>query len=128
MKTFVVAVLVVFLAVPLWSSPEVAWGFPAQSGHSFHAPPFHGQPFFPHHFHHFRHDRFFFGFGVGAVVTAPFWYPGYAYPVYAYPTYPAPVYQAPPPTYWYYCQNPQGYYPYVPQCPGGWLTVVAPAQ
>ena len=32
--------------------------------------------------------------------------------------------------YWYYCQNPEGYYPYVKQCPGGWLQVVpqSPAQ
>ena len=26
--------------------------------------------------------------------------------------------------YWYYCQNPQGYYPYVNSCPGGWMKVV----
>ncbi len=32
------------------------------------------------------------------------------------------------PAYWYYCQNPQGYYPYVTQCLGGWLTVIPPAQ
>lgn len=25
--------------------------------------------------------------------------------------------------YWYYCTNPEGYYPYVKQCPGGWLRV-----
>ena len=26
--------------------------------------------------------------------------------------------------YWYYCQEPQGYYPYVKSCPGGWMKVV----
>jgi hypothetical protein len=26
--------------------------------------------------------------------------------------------------YWYYCQNPQGYYPDVNNCPGGWMKVV----
>lgn len=26
--------------------------------------------------------------------------------------------------YWYYCQNPEGYYPYVKSCPGGWMKVV----
>ena len=26
--------------------------------------------------------------------------------------------------YWYYCQNPQGYYPYIKSCPGGWMKVV----
>ncbi len=28
------------------------------------------------------------------------------------------------PTYGYYCDDPPGYYPYVPQCPGGWRPVV----
>jgi len=27
--------------------------------------------------------------------------------------------------YWYYCQDPAGYYPTVASCPGGW-TQVAP--
>ena len=52
-----------------------------------------------------------------------------------WPYYPAitadatapPVYNEPEqqqPDYWYYCTNPQGYYPYIKNCPGGWLTVV----
>jgi hypothetical protein len=73
--------------------------------------------------------RVFLGLGVGV----PVWYPwGYAYP---YPAYSPPVVaeSAPPayieqdtpsPQYWYYCQSPQGYYPYVSACPGGWLQVV----
>jgi len=46
--------------------------------------------------------------------------------------YPPVVVQAPPtvsvqpapqtPT-WYYCESPQGYYPSVQQCPGGWRPV-----
>jgi len=28
--------------------------------------------------------------------------------------------------YWYFCPNPQGYYPYVKKCPTGWLKVVPP--
>ncbi|MBS4097978.1 MAG: hypothetical protein KGZ83_14195 [Sulfuricella sp.] len=45
---------------------------------------------------------------------------------------PAPVppaVQAPAPapeSYWYYCTDPQGYYPYVKSCPLGWQKV-APA-
>jgi hypothetical protein len=38
-----------------------------------------------------------------------------------------PVYVQPEqeePYYWYYCQDPQGYYPYVKTCPGGWMKVV----
>ena len=27
-------------------------------------------------------------------------------------------------SYWYYCQDAQGYYPYVKSCPGGWTRVV----
>ena len=56
-------------------------------------------------------------------------------PFYPYGYYPAPpvvvrqspVYlQAPQnePYYWYYCENPKGYYPYVKNCPYGWMKVV----
>lgn len=27
------------------------------------------------------------------------------------------------PGFWYYCRNPQGYYPTVGECPGGWVKV-----
>src|SRR5215813_10371975 len=66
----------------------------------------------------------------------PYWGPyPYAYPYafpYAYPyAYPPVVVQPSPqvsvqpspPQYWYYCDNPRGYYPYVLQCPGGWRPV-----
>ena len=70
------------------------------------------------------------GYGVG--------YYGYGVPYYPYPYYPyppmvaapspPPVYpqQNMPPTpelqtnYWHYCRNPDGYYPYVRECPDGW--------
>jgi len=71
--------------------------------------------------------------GSSVWVGPGFWWgsPYYAYPYYASP----PVVQQPPvyveptappqePQYWYYCQNPQGYYPYVQQCPNGWMKVV----
>ena len=72
----------------------------------------------------------------------------YAYPVPVYP-YPDPLIPSvmieqnpsanasagsPPveqpvqtqaPQFWYYCQNPTGYYPYVPECQGGWQKVPA---
>ncbi len=83
--------------------------------------------------------HFFFDFTV-PIGVGPWWW-GPAYPYYPYPYYAAPpvvvqqsppVYvqpQAPPqqPAYWYYCPNSQTYYPYVKECPGGWLTVVPPA-
>ena len=76
--------------------------------------------------------------GVG-VVVGPGWGDPYPY----YPYYPyygqAPVIveqepevyvqqapQAEEPYYWYFCQEPQGYYPYVKKCPKGWLKVVPP--
>jgi hypothetical protein len=83
----------------------------------------------------YGHSSFGFYFG------APFYsYPYYSYP-YQYPFYfppavvtvPAtpPVYiqQSPPAAqqypsgYWYYCNNPEGYYPYIKECPNGWQQV-----
>lgn len=64
--------------------------------------------------------------------------PHYVYPYYPY-AYPGPVVIQQPATevyvqpaqqqsaesgYWYYCRDSQGYYPYVRQCPGGWMKVV----
>lgn len=43
-------------------------------------------------------------------------------PAYAPP--PAPL-GAPPPSFWYYCDNPPGYYPYVPSCPTQYREVPA---
>ena len=41
------------------------------------------------------------------------------------PVYVEQVPQAAQPdsSYWYYCNKPDGYYPYVKQCPGGWQRV-----
>lgn len=80
--------------------------------------------------------RVFISPGI-VVPLGPVWAPyaePYAYPYryrYAYPPVvvqpPPQVYVQPPPPQpmWYYCENPQGYYPYVPQCPGGWRQVPA---
>jgi hypothetical protein len=74
--------------------------------------------------------RGFFAVGIGVPLFPPY----YAYPppvVYAPPPVvytPPPVYAAPvvvqqPTQYWYYCDNPAGYYPYVPSCPTPWRPV-----
>lgn len=78
-----------------------------------------------------------YGFGGYGFGGYGYGYPSYYPPPYVYlptvvmvPTTP-PVYTeqqqaqpAQPQTgYWHYCQNPQGYYPYVKNCPGGWLQV-----
>jgi hypothetical protein len=57
------------------------------------------------------------------------YYPYYAPPTVVVPQQPETYIQQPAPqqaepSYWYYCRNPQGYYPYVKSCPGGWLKVV----
>lgn len=82
---------------------------------------------------------FYGGYG-GYGFYDPFFYPPfYGAPPVVVPIAPPiivpstpPVYvqqqEAPAPTqsqthYWHYCTNPEGYYPYVKQCPGGWLRV-----
>lgn len=57
----------------------------------------------------------------------PYYYPPdyYAPPAYYAPA-PAPMAALPPS--WYYCDNPQGYYPYVASCAGGWRQVPAQLQ
>ncbi len=95
---------------------------------------FHG-----HHRHHGFHPGFrtrvFIGSGVWiGPGWGPYWYPPYYYPPYYPPVYTIPVVaepttyiqQSPAPSYWYYCESARAYYPYVQQCPGGWLTVVPP--
>ena len=90
----------------------------------------------------FGHDRFrgHSGFRTRVFIGSGFWWGnpwwwGPPYPYYAAPPVvvpeAAPVYiqqepAAPSPSYWYYCPNPAGYYPYIKECPAGWLTVVPP--
>lgn len=87
------------------------------------------------HFHGHGHFQSRIFIGSGFWWGDPWWW-GPAYPYYAAPPVvvqeepPVYIQQAPepsPPAYWYYCQNPQGYYPYMKDCPGGWLTVVPPS-
>lgn len=62
----------------------------------------------------------------------PFFRPYYAYPpAVAVPSQPPVYIQQQKPTatqsktnYWHYCRDPEGYYPYIKECPGGWLQVV----
>ena len=60
----------------------------------------------------------YYGYGYGY---------GYGYlpsssTVYAEQSHAASA-SAPASNYWYYCSNPQGYYPYVKECPAGWQKV-----
>ncbi len=77
----------------------------------------------------------------GGIWIGPVWGPWWGPPAYPYPYYssppvvvqqPSPAYEEQAPrqeqqqNYWYYCPESKTYYPYVKQCPGGWLKV-APA-
>lgn len=100
-----------------------------------YADPFHrGRPFGGRFYGHHRHPGFSFYFGTPwyprPYFSYPYYYPYYP-PVVTVPTEP-PVYieRDPPqtrqslsPGYWYYCSNPEGYYPYVKDCPYGWRQV-----
>ena len=81
-----------------------------------------------------------FGLWLGASLNPWRWgspsYPGYYYDPYPYAySYPYRYYAAPTVVvqpqpqpqseelWWYYCQDPPGYYPYVAQCASGWRRV-----
>ena len=74
--------------------------------------------------YHGHGPRFYWS---GTLVMGP-WYPyGYYPPPPVVIQQQSPVYVQPQeeqPYYWYYCQDPQGYYPYIKSCPGGWMKVV----
>ena len=74
--------------------------------------------------------------GPGWGAWGPGW-GGWGFPVYPYYATPEVIIQQQPQVYvepqqtqpeeegyWYYCPNPQGYYPYVKKCPTGWMKVV----
>lgn len=68
---------------------------------------------------------------VGVFIGAPLFWPYYPQPYYYPPVVVVPssppvyIEQEPlsPQQYWYFCNSPQGYYPYVKQCPSGWQLV-----
>jgi hypothetical protein len=130
----IIVILVTFLfasAIPGYTRSGGGHG----GGHGFHG----GHGWHGHGGHGWRGWH---GASV-SIGVGPYWglygWP-YGYP-YAYPypyTYPSQIYVQPSqpltvqppssPPVWYYCDNPQGYYPYVQQCPGGWRTVAPSPQ
>ncbi len=76
-----------------------------------------------------------FWFGPGWGWGPRWWGPaGYPYPYHSYPPYviqQPSLYEMQAPQqhqeyYWYFCPDSKNYYPYVKQCPKGWLKVVPP--
>lgn len=102
----------------------------------------HGRGHWHGHGHGHGHGHARVGIHVGIPFSGPYYYPYGYYPRYYYPAAPVVVVPASPPVYieqgqqlssaqpsgyWYYCQNPQGYYPTVRECPGGWQQVAPQA-
>jgi hypothetical protein len=85
--------------------------------------------FADHDLAYWRGGHWFNGFHDGRPgwwwIVGPNWYV-YPAPVYPYPDPYLPPGMAPGATAtWYYCDNPQGYYPYVPSCALPWRPVAA---
>jgi hypothetical protein len=85
--------------------------------------------FHDHDFARWRGGRWIHGRHGGRAgwwwVVGPTWY-FYPQPVYPYPDpYQPPAVAPPPPQQYYYCDNPPGYYPYVPSCAAPWRAVPA---
>ena len=94
--------------------------------------------------HGHRGDHARLGFYLGVPLAVPYFYPPtyyygprvyYPEPLAMAPAAPAYYMQqdnaasaAPPGGYWYYCRDPQGYYPQVQQCPTPWQQVPAQPQ
>ncbi|MDD3030375.1 MAG: hypothetical protein PHS57_08915 [Alphaproteobacteria bacterium] len=83
---------------------------------------------------HWRAGHWFHGFHAGKTawwwVTGDLWY-SYPSPVYPYPDPFVPagvVVEVPAQTaaVYYHCDEPEGYYPYVSQCPTAWKKIVKP--
>ncbi|HUO91681.1 MAG TPA: hypothetical protein VMU22_02115 [Rhizomicrobium sp.] len=74
-----------------------------------------------HEWHNGHYGWWWFVGGLWFFYTAPI----YPYPLYVGPDYYYDYYgeNGAPPYYWYYCEDPAGYYPYVQQCNGPWEPV-----
>ncbi|PWC34992.1 hypothetical protein TSO221_30725 [Azospirillum sp. TSO22-1] len=82
-----------------------------------------------HDFDRWRDGRWYHGPHDGRRgwwwIVGGVWY-YYPQPVYPYPDpYLPPMAPPPPGPSYYYCPNPPGYYPYVPECPAGWRVMPA---
>ncbi|HUK60268.1 MAG TPA: hypothetical protein VLV50_13640 [Stellaceae bacterium] len=127
MRTFARVVSAASIFVALGAGPALAQ--PHHDDHHWDGDIHH---FGDHDFGRWRGGTWFHGIHEGRsgwwwVVGPDFYF--YSAPVYPYPDpYVPPVVSAAPApaqSVWYYCSNPQGYYPYVPQCAVPWQQVPA---
>jgi len=107
-------------------------GHGAHSGHGWHRG---GHGHRSHRGRHSRGSRWSYGIFLGAP-RFPYYPEPYVYRPYHYPpTAAGPIYspdyvergdvpESPAPAnWWYYCAEADTYYPYVSECPGGWVQV-----
>lgn len=120
MKTFIRIILAVLVVLGIGMQPADA----DRGGHGRHRG---------------GHVEFGLFLGPGWWGPYPYSYSPY-YPYHPYYSPPPVIIQQQPPeirvepstrpdtpsSYWYYCQDPQGYYPNVKKCPKGWMKVVPP--
>jgi hypothetical protein len=139
----------VLAAPPGGGQPHGGGGQPHGGGQSYGG----GHGYYGQGHGYYGHGHGYYGpsYGFGIYLGAPYYpypyYPYYPYPYYAYPYYPPVVVEtvpAEPPvyieqgtpqlsapqepsqeanSYWYHCAKPDGYYPYVKECPSGWEKV-----
>ena len=120
LKTVIMVVLILLVTFPLVQAVEVryhgrsyyrgyAYGYYGRYGYGWRGYPY----------------RWGYPYWWAYPYYDPYYYGGYGEP----PVPPQGV--TPPaasgqqqPSYWHFCQDPEGYYPYVKECPGGWMTVV----
>ena len=127
--------LAVLLALTLAMAPAAADERDHRRGERWRHEGWHGEI---HRFHEHDLGRWTTGrwhYGIHAGRSAWWWIVGgvwyyYPAPVYPYPSpYVPPMVAAPPAPpgaqFWYYCNSPPGYYPYVPYCVGSWRPVPA---
>jgi hypothetical protein len=70
-------------------------------------------------------NQYYYGYPYNPYYDNPYYDEVQPTNVYVEPTLQQTVLSQPmETTYWYYCRNPQGYYPYVKQCQDEWMKVV----
>lgn len=86
--------------------------------HGYHSYPrfglYFGLPIYPRFYYSYPYYPYYPP-SIATVPSSP--------PVYIERPAPPAMQQQFPGGYWYYCNNPEGYYPYVTDCPAGWRQV-----
>jgi len=147
MKKVMVILLVVVLSFAFLTLPSILEARGGYGGHGGGWGGYHGgyyggyrgyyggyyRGYYPYRGYYGGYYPYYWGFPILGWPYAGWPYAYYGgYPYLGWPYYPSGVTEAPPaesqpaqqpPYYWYYCEDPKGYYPYVKSCPGGWIEV-----